>query len=212
MRTNDPGSQFGFLMVPKFSLGALSSAIESLRLANYVSGQTLYEWRTVSVDGGPVASSAGLSVAADLSMDAAGRLSTVFVCGGIDTHLFEDARLAVWLRQIERRGFGRLGERPRREPRCRERGETSDGGAAGQSGTPVHCVCEIRHRWLRSTCRARGLPAPHARGSAEIDRAHRLRRVRDSTLTRRRLRIRAARSRAGHRTARRAVRLYLRTP
>ena len=105
MRTADPGSQFGFLMVPKFSLGALSSAIESLRLANYVSGQTLYEWHTVSADGEAVASSAGLSVAADLSIGAAAeRLSTVFVCGGIDTHLFEDARLAIWLRQIERRG------------------------------------------------------------------------------------------------------------
>lgn len=104
MRTTGPGSHFGFLMVPKFSLGALSSAIESLRLANYVSGQTLYEWRTVSMDGDAVASSAGLSVAADLAIDAAERLSTVFVCGGIETHLFEDARLAIWLRQIERRG------------------------------------------------------------------------------------------------------------
>ncbi len=105
MQTTDPGSQFGFLMVPKFSLGALSSAIEPLRLANYVSGRTLYEWRTVSMDGDAVASSAGLSVAADLAMgDAAARLSTVFLCGGIETHLFEDARLAIWLRQIERRG------------------------------------------------------------------------------------------------------------
>ena len=43
MRTTDPGRQFGFLMVPKFSLGAFSSAIEPLRLANHMSGQTLYE-------------------------------------------------------------------------------------------------------------------------------------------------------------------------
>ena len=105
MRSTDPGYRFGFLMVPKFSLGALSSAIEPLRLANYVSGQQLYEWRTVSMDGDAVASSAGIGVAADLSMaDAAAHLSTLFVCGGIETHRFEDARLATWLRQIERRG------------------------------------------------------------------------------------------------------------
>ena len=105
MRTCGPGCQFGFLMVPKFSLGALSSAIEPLRLANYMSGRKLYEWRTLSADGEAVASSAGLSVAADLSVGSTEeRLSTVFVCGGIDTHLFEDARLAIWLRQIERRG------------------------------------------------------------------------------------------------------------
>ena len=105
MRSTDPGCQFGFLMVPKFSLGALSSAIEPLRLANYVSGQRLYEWRTVSMDGNAVASSAAIGVAADLSVaDADARLSTVFVCGGIETHRFENARLATWLRQSERRG------------------------------------------------------------------------------------------------------------
>ena len=105
MRSTDPGYRFGFLMVPKFSLGALSSAIEPLRLANYVSGQRLYEWHTVSMDGNAVASSAGIVVAADLSIaDADARLPTVFVCGGIETHRFENARLATWLRQIERRG------------------------------------------------------------------------------------------------------------
>ncbi|MDE0049354.1 MAG: GlxA family transcriptional regulator [Rhodospirillales bacterium] len=104
MRTTDSGRRFGFLMVPKFSLGAFSSAIEPLRLANYVSGETLYEWRTVSLDGDAVASSAGVRVAADLSIESSERLSTVFVCGGIETHLFEDKRLANWLRQIERRG------------------------------------------------------------------------------------------------------------
>ena len=104
MPITDPGCRFGFLMVPHFSLGAFSSAIEPLRLANYVSGETLYGWRTISIDGKAVASSAGVSVTADLSMGGVERLSTVFVCGGIETHRFEDRRLANWLRQIERRG------------------------------------------------------------------------------------------------------------
>ena len=104
MRITDPGCRFGFLMVPKFSLGAFSSAIEPLRLGNYVSGKTLYEWRTISIDGEAVVSSAGISITADLSIGAVARLSTVFVCGGIETHRFEDRRLASWLRQIERRG------------------------------------------------------------------------------------------------------------
>ena len=104
MPTTDPGRHFGFLMVPNFSLGAFSSAIEPLRLANYVSSDALYEWHTMSIDGGAVASSAGVRVAADLSIGAVERLSTVFVCGGIETHRFEDRRLTNWLRQIERRG------------------------------------------------------------------------------------------------------------
>jgi len=105
MATTDPGRHFGFLMVPQFSLGAFSSAIEPLRLANYVSGKTVYDWRTISIENDAVVSSAGVNVAADLSIGGPPeRLSTVFVCGGIETHRFEDKRLANWLRQIARRG------------------------------------------------------------------------------------------------------------
>ena len=105
MATTDPGRHFGFLMVPQFSLGAFSSAIEPLRLANYVSGKTVYDWRTISIENDAVVSSAGVNVAADLSIGSPPeRLSTVFVCGGIETHRFEHKRLANWLRQIARRG------------------------------------------------------------------------------------------------------------
>ena len=38
-----------------------------------------------------MASSAGVSVTADMSIASIDRLSTVFVCGGIETHLFEDS-------------------------------------------------------------------------------------------------------------------------
>jgi transcriptional regulator GlxA family with amidase domain len=101
---NDPGYRFGFLMIPKFSLGAFAAAIEPLRLANHVTGETLYEWCTISLDGEPVASSSGVEVRADFAIAEIERMPTVFVCGGIETHLFEDKRLASWLRQIERRG------------------------------------------------------------------------------------------------------------
>ena len=104
MPTSDPGCRFGFVMIPNFSLGAFAAAIEPLRLANHVSGETLYEWQTISLDGGPVTSSSGVSINADLSIDDVERMPTVFVCGGIETHRFEDKRLANWLRQVERRG------------------------------------------------------------------------------------------------------------
>ena len=35
----------GFMMVPNFSMIAFASAIEVLRLANYVSGSRLFAWR-----------------------------------------------------------------------------------------------------------------------------------------------------------------------
>lgn len=102
--TTDPGNSFGFLMIPNFSLGAFAAGIEPLRLANHVSGETLYEWRTISLDGKPVASSSGVEVNANLAISEVERMPTVFLCGGIETHRFENQRLANWLRQIERRG------------------------------------------------------------------------------------------------------------
>ncbi len=104
MTANDPGKLFGFLMIPKFSLGAFAAAIEPLRLANHVSGEPLYEWRTISLDGAPVISSSGIEIRADLAIADVERMPTVFVCGGIGTQRFEDKRLASWLRQVERRG------------------------------------------------------------------------------------------------------------
>lgn len=100
----DPGSRFGFLMIPNFSLGAFSAAIEALRLANHVTGEQTYEWCTISLDGAPVTSSSGVEIRAELGVTDVERLPTVFVCGGLDTHRFEDRRLSNWLRQIERRG------------------------------------------------------------------------------------------------------------
>jgi len=36
-----------FLLIPKFSMIAFSSAIEALRLANRAVGKTVYEWRLI---------------------------------------------------------------------------------------------------------------------------------------------------------------------
>ena len=101
---SDPEHCFGFLLIPNFSLGAFSAGVEPLRLANHVSGQRLYEWRILSADGAPVVSSSGVQVAADLAIAEVERIPTVFVCGGIETHRFEDRRIGNWLRQIARRG------------------------------------------------------------------------------------------------------------
>ena len=44
---------FGFFLVPKFSMIAFTSAVEALRLANRMSGKTLYRWALYSADGKP---------------------------------------------------------------------------------------------------------------------------------------------------------------
>ena len=80
MTANDPGSRFGFLMIPNFSLSAFAAGIEALRLANHVSGEQLYEWCTISIDGTPVIASSGIEVRADYAIADVERIPTVFVC------------------------------------------------------------------------------------------------------------------------------------
>lgn len=100
----DPGRKFGFLLLPDFSLSAFSSATEVLRLANHVSGQTLYEATTISVDGDPVRSSGGISVAAQCSIGETGAQSTVIVCCGTNVQRWADKQVYAWLRKTERLG------------------------------------------------------------------------------------------------------------
>lgn len=90
----------GFLLVPGFTLMAFTSATEALRLANLLSGRELYRPVLVSRDGIAEASSAGIAVAADLSIGRAQALPTVIVCGGIGGHLYADPAVLAWLRRL----------------------------------------------------------------------------------------------------------------
>ena len=54
--------RFIFLTLPNYSLIALSSAVEVLRMANRVTKQDIYEWSLASLDGLPTPASNGLSM------------------------------------------------------------------------------------------------------------------------------------------------------
>ncbi|MDZ7714515.1 MAG: hypothetical protein U5L06_16155 [Rhodovibrio sp.] len=67
--TQEP-SAIGFLLLPRFSLMSLLSAIEPLRGANRTLGRTAYAWEFFSLDGAPVESSSDIPIAAHRSTDA----------------------------------------------------------------------------------------------------------------------------------------------
>lgn len=94
---------FGFLLVPDFSMIAFASAIEPLRMANRLSGQTLYEWVVISLDGQPVVASSGLEIAPACAIDSVPSLDTLFVCGGVDVDRAANKSLLFWLRKIASR-------------------------------------------------------------------------------------------------------------
>ena len=83
-----PVQRFVFLTLPNYSLIALSSAVEALRMANRVAKKEVYQWALASMGGAPVVASNGLSMAPTVALADAGAAHIVFVCGGVD---IEDA-------------------------------------------------------------------------------------------------------------------------
>ncbi|MEM9270971.1 MAG: AraC family transcriptional regulator, partial [Pseudomonadota bacterium] len=95
---------FVFLLLERFTLLAFSSAVEPLRLANQNLDKTVYTWTIASESGGPVASSAGISIAADHGLTEVPRDSTIIVCGGLNIKAAITKPVLTWLRREERRG------------------------------------------------------------------------------------------------------------
>ncbi len=95
---------FAFVMVPKFTMMPVTSAIEPLRIANRLSEKSLYSWSMHSLDGSPVAASNGILAMVNGDLDAVDEHATIVVCGGLDIHHHADRRLLAWLRRTARRG------------------------------------------------------------------------------------------------------------
>lgn len=97
-------SNFAFLALPNFTMIAFSNAIEVLRMANYLSGRTLYRWNIVSPEGGAVTASNDLSVNTVPFPSLEHHPDIVFVCGGIDVQRATEPRHLSELRRLARSG------------------------------------------------------------------------------------------------------------
>ena len=84
VKTEVKPDHFGFLLVPNYSMIAFTSAIEPLRMANRAAQKTLYQWSVYTLDGNPVKASNRLEISPDASIDKAGAMSILFVCGGVE--------------------------------------------------------------------------------------------------------------------------------
>ncbi|HEX4388113.1 MAG TPA: GlxA family transcriptional regulator, partial [Steroidobacteraceae bacterium] len=76
-----PRSKFAFLTLPRYSMIALSNAVEPLRMANNLTGQPVYDWSIVSLDGQPTPASNGLQLSPTIALEQAGNVDILFVCG-----------------------------------------------------------------------------------------------------------------------------------
>ena len=98
-----PTFRVAFVLVPRFSLIAYAAAVDPLRLANLMSGDRLYAWHTLSLDGEPVRASNGAGVDVDHALDADPGSDLVVVCGGANVQAAVDKTLLAWLRKAEKR-------------------------------------------------------------------------------------------------------------
>ena len=94
----------GFLMVPDYTIVTLVNAIAVLRMANRQSGQALYRWRCLTLDGEPVPSSDGLRLLPDGRLADGCESDILFVCGGYHPERHCTDALRGALLEFDRRG------------------------------------------------------------------------------------------------------------
>ena len=99
-----PPTRVAFVLVPRFNMMNLTTAIEPMRIANYLSSAPLYEWAYLSADGGAVTASNGMSLETAAADGPHRDARVVIVCGSWGSEHYESQRLFNWLRRQERRG------------------------------------------------------------------------------------------------------------
>ena len=92
--------RFVFLTLPHYSLIALSTAVEALRMANRVTQEDVYHWTIASLDGSPQTASSGLWMSPTQPIEAIGEVDIVFVCGGVDVEQAVTSDLLAVLRRL----------------------------------------------------------------------------------------------------------------
>ncbi|MEP6588268.1 MAG: GlxA family transcriptional regulator [Polaromonas sp.] len=92
-----------FLLIPEFSMIALSSILEPLRIANRFGG-SLYEWILVGESMEPVHASNGVAIQVSMSIDQVEEATLVFVCSSFNPKCYLSPAIRSWLRKLDRQG------------------------------------------------------------------------------------------------------------
>ena len=103
--STSPIRHFGFLTLPNFSMIAFSSAVEVLRMANYVGRAEHYRWSIYSLDGEPARASNGIAVRPAQPIDPENLPDALIVCGGIRIREVMSERVRETLTMLAGRGI-----------------------------------------------------------------------------------------------------------
>jgi transcriptional regulator GlxA family with amidase domain len=101
-------TRFGFLLIDDFTLISMSSAVETLRMANRLMGEDVYHWKMISEDGSAVRASDGISINVDCGMKKTAStqdVDTVIVCGGRRVQSHVNEAVIRWLKKVSHTGL-----------------------------------------------------------------------------------------------------------
>ena len=98
--------QISLLLIQGFSMLPFASLIDPFRMANRLSGKTLYQWHLISVDGEAVSSSGNIALnvdgAIDNIIDSGIPMDNLFICGGVHIQQFNDRRVLNFIQRMGR--------------------------------------------------------------------------------------------------------------
>lgn len=97
-------ARYGFLLLQDYALMSTASAIEPLRAANLLSGQSLYELQFLSLEGGWMRSSGAGAFETQPIASAGEAFDIVFVVAGGDPLSQRNERVLGFIRRLARRG------------------------------------------------------------------------------------------------------------
>ena len=96
-----------FVLFDRFSNHGFANALEPLRAANTFLGRTAYEWKILSLDGGPVHTSAGVTILPDGKLDATAQGDVLILLPSYGYREFASPELSRTLRAASHR-FGTM--------------------------------------------------------------------------------------------------------
>lgn len=92
-------THFAFLLLPEFSHLAFSCALEPLRIANLVSGKTLYRWSLISADGKSETCSNGSVTLVHAGLEPLRQIDRLFLISGINVQQHVTPGVLTFLRR-----------------------------------------------------------------------------------------------------------------
>lgn len=101
-QTDPQPYRVGFLLINNFTLIALATAIEPLRMANQLTGKELYTWQLLSASGETVKASDGIVITPDASIADRQKFDVVIVVAGVDITRSFTGKEVSWLQKQAR--------------------------------------------------------------------------------------------------------------